>query len=305
MFGVINIYKPKGLTSHDVVNVVRKALGIRQVGHAGTLDPFAQGVLPVCVGKATRLIEYFDDDKEYIATIKFGSATDTYDIEGNITKQSNKTVKEKDILSSLLNFQGKIKQIPPIYSAIKVNGKKLYDYARNGEMCIINPREVSIYSTELLQFDEEKQIAKIRVNCSKGTYIRSIANELGETLGCYGYLAELERTKAGNYIVENSVELPVTIEENISQINKFTKYHILENAKNILENNIKNPISGISLPRIDINECEKEKIIHGNSISKNTTKLKSGDFLILIYNNYIIAIGQYNNTEIKVKKVFV
>ena len=154
MFGVLNIYKPKGITSHDVVGIIRKKLNIKQVGHTGTLDPFAEGVLPVCIGKATRLIEYFDDDKEYLATIQFGSATDTYDIEGNIIKTGTKHVTLEQIRDALKNFEGEITQIPPIYSAIKVNGKKLYEYAREGKEVSIEPRKITVYNIELKNFNE-------------------------------------------------------------------------------------------------------------------------------------------------------
>ena len=304
MFGVINIYKPKGLTSHDVVGIVRKILGIKQVGHTGTLDPFAEGVLPICVGKATRLIEYFDDDKEYLATVKFGAATSTYDIEGEITNTSQKLVTQEEILKELDKFKGKIQQYPPMYSAIKINGKKLYEYARKGETVEVEPREITIYESDLVSFDYNSQVAVIRIKCSKGTYIRSIANDLGENLSCFGHLIKLERTLAGKFAVENSVNLPVEFLTENSE-DKFVKYTIRENAKNILENNIQNPIAGISLPVTDINEAEYKRIINGNPITKSSDKLKSGDFLILIYNNCIVAVGQYEKNEIKVKKVFV
>ncbi len=304
MFGVINIYKPKGLTSHDVVGIVRKILGIKQVGHTGTLDPFAEGVLPICVGKATRLIEYFDDDKEYLATVKFGAATSTYDIEGEITNTSQKLVTQEEILKELDKFKGKIQQYPPMYSAIKIKGKKLYEYARKGETVEVEPREVTIYESDLVSFDYNSQVAVIRIKCSKGTYIRSIANDLGENLGCFAHLIKLERILAGKFAVENSVNLPVEFLTEKSE-DKFVKYDICDNAKNILENNIQNPIAGISLPVTDINEAEYKRIINGNPITKCSDKLKSGDFLILIYNNCIVAVGQYERNEIKVKKVFV
>ena len=135
-FGVLNIYKPVGMTSHDVVAVLRRVAKIRQIGHTGTLDPFAEGVLPVCIGKATRLIEYFADDKEYLATVQFGSATTTYDIEGEKTFISDRKITVDDI--DLKPFEGEIEQLPPVYSAIKIKGKKLYEYAREGKGQMIN-----------------------------------------------------------------------------------------------------------------------------------------------------------------------
>ena len=165
MFGVLNINKPKGITSHDVVAIVRKILGIKQIGHSGTLDPFAQGVLPLFIGKATKLIDYCDSDKEYLAEIQFGSSTDTYDIEGNIVSKSDKKIAKEDVQNALSFFEGEISQLPPIYSAIKVNGKKLYEYARNGEDVVIKPRKVFIHDISLQSFNEQQQTfgGKIRM----------------------------------------------------------------------------------------------------------------------------------------------
>lgn len=283
MFGVINIYKPKGMTSHDVVGILRKKLNIKQVGHTGTLDPFAEGVLPVCVGKATRLIEYFDDDKEYLATVQFGSQTTTYDLEGDITQTSSTKITQTDLEKALEAFRGEILQTPPIYSAIKVNGKKLYEYAREGKEVKIEPRKVTIYKIELKNFDELKQQAEISIKCSKGTYIRSIANDLGVNLGCFGHLVKLIRTQAGKFVVENSVQL-----DDLD-----------------IKNKIQSPLEALSLPQINVNDIMHERISHGMSIKTNTDKIKIGDFLILIYNNNIDAIGVFDGECIKIKKVFI
>ena len=283
MFGVLNVYKPKGMTSHDVVGVLRKRLNIRQIGHTGTLDPFAEGVLPVCIGKATRLIEYFDDNKEYLATIQFGSSTSTFDIEGEITKSCDKKVQREDVIYALKYFEGEITQVPPIYSAIKVKRKKLYEYARNGEEVKITPRQVTIYNIELKNFDEGYQRAEILVSCSKGTYIRSIANDLGEKLGCLGHLIKLVRTQAGKFLLEDSVQL--------------------DDEK--LESAIQNPLVAISLENITVDNSAHIKISHGMPVTINNTKIKSGDFLILVYNNNIDAIGVYDGEKVKVKKVFI
>lgn len=283
MFGVINIYKPKGMTSHDVVGVLRKKLNIKQVGHTGTLDPFAEGVLPVCVGKATRLIEYFEDDKEYLATVQFGSQTTTYDLEGNITQTSSIKITQTNLEKALEIFQGEILQTPPIYSAIKVNGKKLYEYAREGKEVKIEPRKVTIYKIEVKSFDEIKQQAEISIKCSKGTYIRSIANDIGVNLGCFGHLVKLIRTQAGKFLVENSVQL-----DDLD-----------------IKNKIQSPLEVLSLPQINVNDIMHERISHGMSIKTNTDKIKIGDFLILIYNNNIDAIGVFDGECIKIKKVFI
>lgn len=283
MFGVINIYKPKGMTSHDVVGVLRKKLNIKQVGHTGTLDPFAEGVLPICVGKATRLIEYFEDDKEYLATVQFGAQTTTYDLEGNITQTSSIKITQTNLEKALEIFQGEILQTPPIYSAIKVNGKKLYEYAREGKEVKIEPRKVTIYKIELKSFDEIKQQAEISIKCSKGTYIRSIANDIGVNLGCFGHLVKLIRTQAGKFLVENSVQL-----DDLD-----------------IKNKIQSPLEVLSLPQINVNDIMHKRISHGMSIKTNTDKIKIGDFLILIYNNNIDAIGVFDGECIKIKKVFI
>ena len=285
VFGFLNIKKPKGMTSHDVVAKIRKVAKIKQVGHTGTLDPFAEGVLPICVGKATRLIEYLPDDKEYIATVQFGKNTDTYDIDGVVTAEFDKKVSREEIFSALKAFQGEITQLPPVYSAIKVNGKKLYDYARAGQDVEIQPRKVFIYNAELLDFDEENQIARVKVACSKGTYIRSIAYDLGKILNCGAYLSELLRTKAGKFFIEKALNL-----EDLKEVSD-------------VEKNLINPLSVIDLPKLEITEDEHEKVIHGQAFVNNS--VQNNSFLILIYNNSIDAVAFVEDNTIKVKKVFV
>lgn len=283
LFGFLNIYKPVGMTSHDVVAVLRRITKIKQIGHTGTLDPFAQGVLPVCIGKATRLIEYLPDDKEYIATVQFGSATTTYDVEGEVTFTSDKKISAIDI--DLKPFEGEIEQFPPIYSAIKVNGKKLYEYAREGKDVEIKPRNVTIEKIELKNFNEQTQQAEILIKCSKGTYIRSIAHDLGQNLGVGAHLIKLVRTQAGKFRVENSVQL---------------------DGINVKENLI-NPLRMFDLPILGVNDEELERIRHGVSIetSQDSTVLTSNDrFVVLEYNDYVVAIGMINGKTIKAKKVF-
>ncbi len=284
LFGFLNIYKPKGLTSHDVVARLRRITKIRQIGHTGTLDPFATGVLPICIGKATRLIEYLDDDKEYLATVQFGKDTTTYDLEGEITATFDKKVSENDIKTALKDFEGEISQIPPIYSAIKVNGKKLYDYARQGQDVEIKPRKVTISKIELKDFDNASQSAKILVACSKGTYIRSIAYDLGVKLECGGYLTALERTKAGKF-----------------QVNTAIKLDDLTEVSQVVENLI-NPLDMLSIPIHDLSESERERVSHGMAI--NNSDFKNSDIVILSYGGRIYAIGKVEQNKILVKKVF-
>lgn len=284
MFGFLNVYKPKGITSHDVVSRLRRVTKIRQIGHTGTLDPFAEGVLPICIGKATRLIEYLDGEKEYLATVQFGANTETYDIEGKVTETFNRKVTIDEVAVALKDFEGEISQIPPIYSAIKVNGKKLYDYARAGEEVEIQPRKVFISKIKLEKFDLERQTAEILVSCSKGTYIRSIAYDLGQKLNCGGHLIKLIRTQAGNFLVNEATSL-----DDLDTIEKVMK-------------NLLNPLEMLNLPKLEITEEEHKKVLQGQYFYNNS--VKSNDFLILIYNNNISAVAEVDNGKIKVKKVF-
>lgn len=285
MFGFLNIIKPKGITSHDVVSRLRKITQIKQIGHTGTLDPFATGVLPVCIGKATRLIEYLQDDKEYLAEVQFGKNTDTYDINGQVTKVFDTKITEQEILEILPNFRGEISQLPPIYSAIKVNGKKLYDYARKGEAVEIQPRKVNITKLELLSFDKEKQLAQIIVGCAKGTYIRSLAYDIGAKLNCGAYLSTLKRTKAGNFIIENAISLD----------DLHTKEDVL--------NNLINPLDVLQLPKRELTPEEYERVSHGMSIYNNNTG-ENLSIVILIYGGKIYAVGEVEQNKVLVKKVF-
>ena len=284
LFGFLNIYKHKGLTSHDVVARLRKITKVRQIGHTGTLDPFATGVLPICIGKATRLIEYLDDDKEYLATVQFGKNTATYDLEGEITATFDKKVTEEDVKNALKDFEGEISQIPPIYSAIKVNGKKLYDYARQGQDIEIKPRKVTISKIELKKFDKTSQSAKITVACSKGTYIRSIAYDLGAKLGCGGYLTALERTQAGKFQVNTAIKL-----EDLTEVSQIVE-------------NLINPLDMLNIPIHNLSENERERVSHGMSICNSD--FPDSDIVILSYGGRIYAIGKVEQNKILVKKVF-
>lgn len=283
-FGLINIYKPKGLTSHDVVAKLRRVTKVKQIGHTGTLDPFATGVLPVCIGKATRLIEYLEDDKEYLATVQFGKNTDSYDIDGEVTATFDKRVNQDELEDVLGNFRGEIMQLPPIYSAVKVNGKKLYEYARKGEDVEIKPRKVFISKLELLDFDVETQSAKLLVACSKGTYIRSIAYDVGRMLGCGGYLTALERTKAGKFKVETAIRL-----EDLSGLS-------------VVVNHLINPVDVLNLTVFELDETQKNLVSHGMSIENQG--FNNLDVVILLYGAKIYAVGKVNQDKILVKKVF-
>lgn len=283
MFGFLNIYKPQGKTSHDVVAILRRITKIKQIGHTGTLDPFAEGVLPICIGKATRLIEYLEDDKAYIGTIQLGKSTTTYDIEGEEVNISDKSVSLEDIEKSLPQFRGEIQQLPPIYSAIKVNGKKLYEYARNDEKVEIKPRGVNIYKLEVVSFNEENQTLEILIECSKGTYIRSIAHDLGVALGCYGHLIKLVRVKAGKFELKSSIKL-----EEIENIEK-------------VQDKLINPLEYLIYPKFELTEKEKIKVSNGMSVDVGS---KDGR-IVLTYNKELVAVADVYGKKAKMLKVFI
>ncbi len=281
MQGFLNVYKPKGMTSHDVVAVLRRVTKIKQIGHTGTLDPFAEGVLPICIGKATRLIEYLADDKAYIATLQFGKTTDTYDIEGQFVSQSSKKVSKDDVINILKKYEGEIEQVPPIYSALKVNGKKLYEYAREGKDVEIKSRKIVIEKIELLSFDEELQQAEIYVKCSKGTYIRSLGFDIGNDLEAGVYLSKLVRVQAGDFKLDDSIKL-----------DDLSSYDIVE--KNIIP-----PIDKIPLQKVIINDVEIKRVSNGLQIYPREG---IAGMVGLVYSGNLVGIALATEQEIKVKK---
>lgn len=212
MHGIFNVNKPVGITSHDAVDIVRRASGTRRVGHAGTLDPAAEGVLLICVGKATKVSEYLVDSRKiYCAEITLGLETDTYDSEGQLVFKAPEaqvqSISIEEITVALRSLTGKISQVPPAYSAIKKKGQPLYKLARAGISVELEPREVEIYRADLLFY--QLPVLKVEIECSKGTYIRSFAHDLGQRLGCGAYLSYLVRLASGRFKVEDAVPLPV------------------------------------------------------------------------------------------------
>ena len=207
--GVLVVDKPTGMTSHDVVQVIRRGTGIRRAGHTGTLDPRASGVLVILLGPAVRLSEFVSaSDKRYQATIRVGSSTDTYDSEGTITDQtSDIDVSEEQFNEILQQFTGEIEQVPPPYSAVKVKGRKAYEMARRGEEVELKPRIINVYSLEVLEWDPPESV--IDVYCSSGTYVRSLANDIGKALGTGAYLVGLRRTKSGRFTLRDAVPLRI------------------------------------------------------------------------------------------------
>ncbi|MST70418.1 tRNA pseudouridine(55) synthase TruB [Clostridiales Family XIII bacterium WCA-MUC-591-APC-4B] len=211
--GILNINKPEGWTSQDVVAKLRGRLHIRRVGHTGTLDPMATGVLPVCFGKATRIIEYYDDDfKTYEAEMKLGMVTDTLDITGTVLETKPVDVSEDDVIQTIDSFRGWITQIPPKYSALKVNGKPLYKYAREGVEVEIKSRKIYVEDIQPVEVNLRENRILFRVTCSKGTYIRTICDDIGKKLGCGGTMTSLQRTQSGCFRVEDARTLPEILE---------------------------------------------------------------------------------------------
>nr|MDJ0569975.1 tRNA pseudouridine(55) synthase TruB [Pleurocapsa sp. MO_192.B19] len=207
MFGFINLNKPVGFTSHDCVAKLRKLLNTKKIGHGGTLDPAATGVLPVAVGKATRLLQFLPEPKAYRARIRLGVTTTTDDLEGEVINSvAVVDFESEEIIASLNNFVGKIEQIPPIYSAIKKEGKKLYELARKGEDVVVEPRTITITKIELLNiYRADFYELEVEIHCSPGTYIRAIARDLGKMLGVGGTLADLIRTESCGMQLNNSI----------------------------------------------------------------------------------------------------
>lgn len=245
MNGVIIIDKPKGKTSHDIVGILRKKFGTRRVGHTGTLDPLATGVLPVCIGNATRAADMLiESDKKYRATFLLGKRSDTLDIEGQITEENEVSVSEEDVRRVVSEFIGEQDQIPPMYSAIKKDGKKLYDLAREGIEIEREPRRINIYSIDIC--DIALPTVTIDVHCSKGTYIRSLCDDIGTKLGCGAVMTELRRTYTAGFAIEDAYT--------IDELDK------LEDLSGTLKTT---DSLFLSLPEIHLNEKQEKSITNG------------------------------------------
>ena len=238
MDGIIIINKPKNCTSHDIVRKAKKILN-EKVGHTGTLDPNATGVLPLLVGKGTQISKYLiNHDKTYAAVLQLGQKTDTADVEGKIIEEKDvqpSSLEKENVEKVLKQLIGKQEQIPPIYSAIKLNGKKLYEYARKGEEIKVEPRIIEIYNLELLNIDIQNNTIEFRVECSKGTYIRTLCENIADKLQNVGYMKELKRTRVGEFKIEDAVSLEQL--ENDLKLNFITIESYFESNSSInLEN---------------------------------------------------------------------
>lgn len=283
MDGILVINKSKGLTSNDIVKKVKRILNTK-VGHTGTLDPNATGVLPLLLGNATKISKYLiNHDKEYEAVIKLGAKTTTADVEGKIIeeKEVNKEkLKKENIEEVLKSFIGKQQQIPPIYSAIKVNGKKLYEYARQGKEVEIKARNIEIYDLKLLKIDSKNDELTINVKCSKGTYIRSLCEDIAVKLETLGYMKELNRIQVGEFNIKDSV----TIEEFKANIENKDYSNIIGIEKIFKE-----------IPEITIKQREYEKYLNGVKID---TDNMDGVYRIYLDNKFS-GLGIAENKKLK------
>ena len=284
MNGIINILKPTGMTSHDVVSRVRRILNIKKVGHAGTLDPNVAGVMVVCVGKGTKLSEYLmNGDKEYVCELILGQSTDTQDSYGTVVKETEHlNVDREDLISILREFQGVQLQIPPMYSSVKLNGKKLYEYARQNISVEKPGRPIEIKELKLLKFDCTRALMKVR--CSKGTYMRTLCNDIGEKLGTFGHMGVLIRTEAKGLRIENSVTLEEL--EYLFNNNRLNECHLSLDEVYPLE-------------KITVDARYYDRLTAGNEVYATVSNLIGKEFYIYCKDR-LIGIGK-NLDENKVK----
>ena len=284
--GVLSIDKPSNISSHDVVNRIRRLTGIRRVGHAGTLDPLATGVLLVCIGRATRLVEYLvGRPKWYEATIRLGQTTDSYDADGDIVAERPFShITPADISRALMPFQGEIQQLPPMFSAIKKDGQPLYKLARQGIEIERTPRTVNIYRLELLNID--LPFIQLRVHCSTGTYIRSLAHDLGAALGCGAHITALRRTAVGDFDLETAVSLTdLTPEQLIAHL------HPIDRAV-------------AHLPRVDFAQPDASRLLLGQSVTAVSTHPESTFIRAYDYKVTFLGIIQRTQTGWQAQKMF-
>ena len=283
MNGVIIVDKPSGVTSRDVVNVICKKFNTKKVGHTGTLDPIATGVLAICIGKATKLVEVLtSNDKEYIATVKLGILTDTLDTDGKVLKKQETFVDKNELLNILNSFVGTYNQSVPIYSAVNINGKKLYEYAREGIEVKLPKRMVEIKNIELLEFSNDSY--KFKVNVSKGTYIRSLIKDINDKLGVIGVMSNLKRTKQGKFDIKDAFSL-----ENIQN----DDYKILSITDVLKDDNC-----------VIINDNLYNVIKNGGLIDN----VYKDDYVTFIYKDEVIAIYKRydkDSTKMKPYKMFI
>ena len=281
MDGIIIINKEKGCTSHDIVYKAKKIFN-KKVGHTGTLDPNATGVLPLLVGKGTEISKYLiNHDKTYEAILQLGEKKDTADSEGRTIEEKKITpemLEEQNLKKVLKSLEGKQEQVPPMYSAIKVNGKKLYEYARKGEKVEIKPRKIEIYKIDLIKIDIENKTIEFKVECSKGTYIRTLCENIAEKLGTVGYMKELKRTRVGEFEIEDTIKIQELENEEIKQSKFITIEKYFEKNE-----------------RIVLEDAKLKLFLNGVKLTYNNK-----DGIYKIYNkNRFIGIGTIKNKLLK------
>lgn len=288
MQGLLLINKPKGLTSFGVVAKIKWLLHQKRVGHTGTLDPMATGVLPILVGRSTVLCSHLlDADKEYIATVKLGITTDTLDITGNVLTQGEVKVTKQELEEVLKGFLGKQLQTPPMYSAIKKDGVRLYDLAREGKEVEREQREIEILELELLEFSEDE--FKIRVLCSKGTYIRSLADDIGKKLGTGATLLELKRTKTAGFNLDECVDLDALTPENITEF--------LKSAENTV----------LNYPLLTVSKKQAERFANGGELGLErlhfANQPQNGEIYRVKSGELFLGLGEvdFNKSALKIK----
>ena len=290
MDGIIIVNKEKGCTSHDVVHKVKKMFGVK-VGHTGTLDPNATGVLPLLIGKGTELSQFLiNHDKKYIATIKLGIKTDTADVEGNVIEEKSvntDNLNTDNVNSVLRSMIGKRKQRPPMYSAIKINGKKLYEYARAGKDIEVPEREIEIYNLQLIDLDVDNKLLTYEIHCSKGTYVRTVCEEIAEKLETVGYMQDLKRTMVGDFKIEEAVTID-ELRENCEN-EKFLSNTVITIEKFFADNQT-----------IKLNAKDIRLFLNGVQISRG-----SNDGIIKVYNekDEFVGIGVSQDGKLKRKVV--
>lgn len=281
--GVINIYKEKGYTSHDVVAILRGKLKEKKIGHTGTLDPEAEGVLPICIGKATKLASLITDgQKQYIANVKFGATTTTQDHTGEILNKYKYLFNKEDVTNVVNSFQGECLQVPPMYSAIRVDGRRLYELAREGKVVERKKRKIHIYNIEIIEWIDNEQIT-IKVDCSKGTYIRTLCEDIGQKLGYGAYMNGLVRTKSSDFNISDSIK--------ISEIDNFIEQgqinELMIGLDKILE----------IYPKIYTNDSKDKTVVNGSKItikdiSDNNVNLIDNT-IFRVYTSNALFIGLY------------
>ena len=290
MTGIIVLDKPKGITSFGVVAAVKRITGEKKCGHTGTLDPMATGVMPVLLGGATRFCELLPShDKAYRAKILLGTVTDTLDITGTVLKTSEVNVKQEQFKNALARFTGEIEQLPPMYSAVSVDGKRLYELARKGIEVERKARRVSVYSADLISADEEKGEYEIAVACSAGTYIRTLAADIGEVLGCGAVLTQLRRTAANGFTAEDAVT-----PELLSLLSDFSGVLI----------SVDKALAAYSA--VTVTAAQAVRFKNGGELDRGRISCECEGGLIRVYSpqNEFLGLGEITDTQLKVKRVY-